>query len=94
MVWWGGHIIESNNKKNSLASGLHRWINIDSLSKTVEKELTHTWWIVRRLVAWAAKVDDDSLPPIICNENKKNIKKIVNENILWDGTIINQIKNI
>ena len=94
MIWYGGHIIESSNKKNSLASGLHKWINIDKLSTTLENELTHTWWIVRRIVAWAAKVDDDSMPPIDYNENNKNIKKIVNQNILWDGTIIDQMKNI
>ena len=56
--------------------------------------LTYTWWIVRRIVAWDAKVDDDLLPPLNNNENNKNIKKIVNQNILWDGTIINQMKNI
>jgi len=95
MVWKGGQIIESYDKKfNSLASGLHKWININNLNKTIEKDLTHTWWIVRRMVAWAAKLPDDSLPPIINNEINKNIKKIISQNILWDGTIINQMKNI
>lgn len=94
MVWKGGQIIESSNKFNSLASGLHKWINIENMNRTIEEDLTHTWWIVRRLVAWTAKVPDDLLPPIINKENKENIKSIISQNILWDGSIINQMKNI
>jgi hypothetical protein len=95
MIWWGGKIIESTNKKNnSLALGLHKWVNINSLNKSIEDELTHTWWIVRRIAAWSAKVPDDSLPPISKTKVNDNIKKIISQNILWDGTIVNQMNNI
>jgi len=95
MIWRGGQIIESSyNNFNSLGSGLHKWININNLSRTIENELTHTWWIVRRMVSWAAKVPDGSFPPIINTEDNKNIEKIISKNILWDGTLIDQMKNI
>jgi hypothetical protein len=94
MIWNEGEIIESSKKFNSLAFGLHKWINIGNLNKTIEGDLTHTWWIIRRFVAWAAKASDDSLPPIINQENNENIKKIIKKNIMWDGSIVNQMNNI
>jgi hypothetical protein len=94
MVWWNGYIKEVDDSDfNCLATGFHQWTEIASLSKNVNDELTHTWWIVRRSVAWAAKVPDDHLPPI-----QQDIitpkKKILSENIFWDGNLTNQIKNI
>ena len=60
----------------------------------MEEELTHTWWIVRRITAWAGKVPDKDLPPItkgtLNNTDNDNVKK----NIYWDGTLIDQIENI
>jgi hypothetical protein len=65
------------------------------MTKSLIEELTYTWWIVRRMSAWAAKIPDNSLPPI-SEDNKTNnqIQGIVSKNILWDGTIINQMDNI
>jgi glutamine amidotransferase-like uncharacterized protein len=95
MVWWGGHIEETKeDKNNNIARGLHKWKDIEPLSKTIDKELTHTWWIIRKTTAWAAKIPDDHLPPITKEKTDDKIKKIIDENILWDGTIVNQIKNI
>jgi glutamine amidotransferase-like uncharacterized protein len=95
MVWWGGNI-EGNSEIdfNDLAHGLHKWNNIKPLSKTLTNELTHTWWVVRRMVAWAGKVPDDNLPPIELGKiNEKTIEQIKN-NIYWDGSLVNIIKNI
>jgi hypothetical protein len=95
MVWWGGQIEEVDDTGfNSLATGFHRWKNIVNLSKTTADELTHTWWIVRRSIAWAAKVPDDSLPPICKGEITKGAKSVLSENIFWDGSLIDQMKNI
>ena len=95
MIWWGGHIEEAKEEKNNcIARGLHKWKDIKPFSKTFEEELTHTWWIVRRITAWAAKIPDKHLPPIIKEKTDERIKKIIDENIIWDRTIINQIKNI
>jgi hypothetical protein len=86
MVWWGGHIEEVYDKAfNCLATGLHRWKNIEPLSD----ELTHTWWMVRRFTAWAGKVPEEHLPPI-----RRERSKELSENIFWDGTLLNQMKNI
>jgi hypothetical protein len=95
MIWWGGHIEEvDNNGFNCLATGFHRWKNIASLSKNAENELTYTWWIVRRFTAWAAKVPDDHLPPIGKGQITEKTLSILSENIFWDGSLTNQIKNI
>jgi len=94
MVWWDGHIIEmKNTKSNSLGQGLHKWEGIRPLSINAQKELTHTWWMVRRFVAWSAKVPDDQLPPLQKEETSKDLE-VLKKNIFWDGSLFNQMKNI
>jgi imidazoleglycerol phosphate synthase glutamine amidotransferase subunit HisH len=95
MIWWDGHIEELEaNKDNCVATGFHKWKNIKPLSENVMKELTYTWWIVRKITAWAGKVPDEDLPPISKDLFNKDIENIINENIFWDGTLAHQIKNI
>lgn len=95
MIWWGGHIEELQQSKHScVAKGFHAWKDIQSLSKTLEKELTHTWWIVRRLTAWAGKVPDNELPPITTGPMTKEVQELIKTNIYWDGTLQDQIENI
>jgi len=95
MIWWDGYIVEMENKRfNCLGTGLYKWKGIAPLGKTAKKELTNTWWMVRRFVAWAAKIPDNQLPPINGNEiNEKEIS-IILKNIFWDGSLLNQMKNI
>lgn len=95
MIWWGGHIEEVDDSGfNCIADGFHRWKNIAPLSKTLEDELTQSWWIVRRIVAWAAKIQDNHLPPICKGKITEKEKPILSKNIFWDGSLINQMKNI
>jgi hypothetical protein len=95
MVWWNGHITEMKNATSTcLGTGLHQWQGIQPLSKNARKELMHTWWMVRRFVAWAAKVPDDQLPPIQGEEITKDTDALLKSNIFWDGSLLNQIKNI
>jgi hypothetical protein len=95
MVWWNGHITEMKSiKPNSLGMGLHKWEGITPLSKNAINELTHTWWMVRRFVAWAAKIPDDHLPPFQEEEITKDIESLVDMNVFWDGSLFNQMKNI
>ena len=95
MIWWGGKIEENSDIEfNDLAHGLHKWKNIEPLSKTLTNELTHTWWVVRRMVAWASKVPDNHLPPIEKGEINKEAMESIKKNIYWDGTLVNIIKNI
>lgn len=94
MIWWGGQIEEVDDSGfNCLANGLHRWKNISPLSKNGEGEVTHTWWIVRRCVAWAAKVPDKHLPPIDNGRITKENRSILS-GIFCDDSLINQMKNI
>jgi hypothetical protein len=95
LIWYGGHIEEVDNRDfNCLASGFHKWKNISPFSKTFADELTHTWWIVRRMVAWAAKIPDNHLPPISKDQINEKERSIISKNILWNGSIIDQMKNI
>jgi len=63
-LWWGGHVEENDTDNNCLQDGLFNWVNITSSNETPGDEITHNWWIIRRQVAWAAKVPDNDLPPI------------------------------
>jgi hypothetical protein len=92
MVWRDGHIIEM--KSPCVGTGLYKWEDITPLSKNASSELTHTWWMVRRFVAWAAKVPDDHLPPIQKSELNKNEESLLLKNVFWDGSLLNQMENI
>lgn len=94
LVWWQGHIVEMNQDKSTcLGNGLYQWQDIAPLSKDASKELTHTWWMVRRFTAWAAKVPDTHLPPIDPGDVTKKTS-VLFQNIFWDGTLRNQMENI
>jgi hypothetical protein len=72
---------------------LYQWHDIQPLGSNAAAELSHTWWMVRRFVAWAAKVPDDELPPIENETLEKNTACLL-ENVFWDGTLRNQMLNI
>jgi hypothetical protein len=55
--------------------------------------MMHTWWIVRRFVAWAAKINEDHMPPIEYVDTSNNLEMLKLENV-YDGKLINQMKNI
>jgi len=94
LIWRGGEINElQSDDFHCLATGLHQWKNISPLSKNASDELTHTWWMVRRFVAWAAKVPDKHLPPISKEENAEKIKSLESD-IFYDGDILSQMNNI
>jgi hypothetical protein len=59
----------------------------------MEKEVMYTWWIVRRFVAWAAKIQDTHMPPIELKAVSGNLDTLISENI-YDGKLITQMKNI
>ena len=64
-VWFGGRIVETEDyDDNNLLEGLFRWEDRVPWDQTPEDEFTYTWWIVRRSIAWAAKLPDNALPPI------------------------------
>jgi len=95
MIWYGGFLKEKDDTKyNCLGNGLLQWDNIDLVDDSIDKLITHTWWLVRRLVAWTAKVPDCDLPPITNPSLTKQEKETLQKYIYWDGTIINLIDNI
>jgi putative intracellular protease/amidase len=95
MVWWKGHITEVKTKgRHCLGNGMYQWEDIAPLSQNAKDELTHTWWMVRRFVAWSAKVPDDHLPPIHKEELTKKDESLLLKNVFWDGTLLNQMENI
>ena len=94
LVWWGGRISEGGNKDfHCLGDGLYQWEGIAPVSKDASFELSHTWWMVRRFVAWAAKVPDDQLPPLQ-NQQVARDTAVLLKNIFWDGSLRNQMENI
>ncbi|MFO8077390.1 MAG: hypothetical protein R6U21_01925 [Thermoplasmatota archaeon] len=95
MIWWDGHIEEvDGNQFHCLAYGLHQWRDIELSKAKLIDQLTYTWWLVRRMTAWAAKISAGHLPPIEKEEKNEGIKTILNKNIFWDETIEDQIQNI
>jgi putative intracellular protease/amidase len=95
MIWWNGHITEMKKTNfTCLGTGLYKWEDIAPLSQNAKDELTHTWWMVRRFVAWAAKVPDDHLPPIQNDEFTEKDKSMLLKNVFWDGSLLNQMENI
>jgi hypothetical protein len=94
MVWWNGRIIEKKSEDfTCLGTGLYQWEDITSLSKDASYELTHTWWMVQRFVAWAAKVPDTDLPPIQKVVLTKEQSFLIKD-LFWDGSLQNQMDNI
>ena len=64
-VWWGGHIEEvEDNNHNNIYDGFHHWKDVIPEEETIPDEFSYNYWIVRRSVAWAAKIPDNDLPPI------------------------------
>ncbi len=94
LVWWGGRIREQKQGAfHCLGQGLYQWQDIQPLSTNASSELSHTWWMVRRFVAWAAKVPDDALPPIQKEQHEGKAAGLL-ENVFWDGSLRNQMLNI
>jgi hypothetical protein len=95
MVWRNGHITAMKKTNfHCIGTGLYKWEDITPLSQNAEDELTHTWWMVRRFVAWAAKVPDNHLPPIQKEQLPDHEKSILFKNVFWDGNLHNQMENI
>jgi len=64
-IFFGGEVIElPDTRSNNLYNGLIGWDNYSDPDETVEDELTYLWWMIRRGVAWAAKLNENDLPPI------------------------------
>jgi len=94
MSWQDGHIEERKQEHICLADGLYEWKDICTLKKPIDNNLTHTWWVVRRFVAWASKIPDKDMPPIQKQKVKPEDLNLVKSSMFWDGTLLNQIECI
>lgn len=64
-VWWGGRIENMpDTNYNYISEALYRWVNVTPSDETPEDEISHNWWMLRRQVAWAAKIPDNDLPSV------------------------------
>lgn len=64
-VWWGGHIIDyPDTDSNNLYDGFHGWVDTIPFEETIEDEKTYSHWIIRRSIAWGAKIPECNLPPV------------------------------
>ncbi len=65
VTWWGGHLEDiTDNQTNNLYVGLYRLVGATPMNQTIEDEKTYNYCIIRRCIAWAAKVPDNDLPPV------------------------------
>jgi glutamine amidotransferase-like uncharacterized protein len=94
MVWWDGKIRERKQKFMCLADGLYEWVNIGTLKKPIDNNLTHTWWVVRRFVSWAAKVPNEHMPPIEKQAINNDDLELIKNSIIWDRSLLNQMECI
>jgi hypothetical protein len=95
MIWWDGYITEvKENNETCIGTGFHKWKDVKPFSKNLIDEFTYTWWVLRRLAAWTGKIPDKEMPPIEKGKINEIAKKIIKENIYWDKTLLNQMKNI
>jgi hypothetical protein len=89
--WQGGHIEEVEDTDNNCVNdGLHYWVNITS-----DDEFSYNYWIIRRSIAWSAKLPDNDLPPVygpsqVCDfeQNMTSLTFTVKGNsVTTDGTM-------
>jgi hypothetical protein len=93
LIWHGGRISENEGVGfHCLANGLHYWNEIAPLSDTGD-ELMNNWWLVRRMVAWAAKVPDHHMPPREKDQFNEKTKMLFKQN-MCSSTLLSQMKNI
>lgn len=95
-VWWGGHIEETeDDNHNNLFESMYHWVDVTSEDKTLENEFSYNYWIVRRSLAWTAKIPSSDLPPVygtsevrdITPYEQSKIFKILGNAQLSDGLI-------
>ncbi len=95
MKWDQGHIQENSREESTcIGNGFRRWEDVDALGTLVDFQVTATWWMVRRFVAWAAKVPDDALPPIESGVLSEADRKQLLPYVVWDGSCSNQFLTI
>jgi len=64
-IFWGGHLEDANDTgANTLYEGFYYVAGTVPFNQTVEDERTYNYCIIRRVLAWEAKIPDDDLPAV------------------------------
>jgi hypothetical protein len=91
----GGEIEEVNESDAvCLGHGLHRWKAIEPISDTSQDNLTYTWWVRASYGGMVCEDADTDMPPIEKGALNDGLRRIVRDNVQWDGTLIDQMRNI
>jgi len=93
--WTSGQIVEKTGAEfTCIGAGFRRWEGVDSLDLLLNQGVTATWWMVRRFVAWAAKVPQGNLPPVESHPLSDAERAVLLPYVVWDGSLANQFKVI
>jgi len=63
-VWWGGHIVENDTDFDNIYEAFYHWEYITPEEETSQDEFSYNHGLIRRSIAYAAKINDECLPPI------------------------------
>lgn len=95
MRWTTGQIHERTDEQAvTIGSGFRAWNGVDPLKELMDAQVTATWWMVRRFVAWTAKLPDDALPPIEQTRLSDDQQRQLRPYLVWDGSQANQFLTI
>jgi hypothetical protein len=65
LTWWGGDLKDvEDTDNNSIYEGFYRLEDAIPFEETIEDEFTYNNCIIRRIIAWEAKIPDNDLPPV------------------------------
>jgi len=65
LTWWGGCLQDvEDTDANNIYEGFHKLVGATPLDETVEDEMTYNYCIIRRIIAWEAKIPDNDLPSV------------------------------
>jgi hypothetical protein len=97
-VWFDGEIEDVfDDYDNNQYEGFYRWKNITHEDETVLDEFSYNHWIIRRSIAWVAKVPDSDLPPVygtseVCDIKPEDVQStnfVINCNCKSDARVTN-----
>jgi hypothetical protein len=95
MTWKDGRIVEDSKQEGvTIGTGFRRWEGVEPLPVLLATGVTATWWMVRRFVAWAAKLPAEDFPPVDAAVLSEDDRMRLLPYLVWDGSQANQFLTI